>query len=141
MNKGAILGLTCSAAEQSNPCFSRERDRTTYFCGSLEHRQTSRNAGFPCVLLIFIRQHPSRFSSGYYGNITEVLGRVCMARTVIDKRLAKREQRIRLAPQKEPYWMMLNEGEHLGYYRGFRVAKWVARFRLPQKGEIGRAHV
>src|SRR3546814_17197153 len=30
--------------------------------------------------------------------------------------------------------MMLNEGEHLGYYRGFRVAKWVARFRLPQKG-------
>src|SRR3546814_5883832 len=57
-----------------------------------------------------------------------------MARTVIDKRLAKREQRLRLAPQKEPYWMMLNEGEHLGYYRGFRVAKWVARFRLPQKG-------
>src|SRR3546814_2924064 len=41
---------------------------------------------------------------------------------------------LRLAPQKEPYWMMLNEGEHLGYYRGFRVAKWVARFRLPQKG-------
>src|SRR3546814_13223326 len=30
--------------------------------------------------------------------------------------------------------MMLNEGEHLGYYRGARVAKWVARFRLPQKG-------
>ncbi|HEY9579680.1 MAG TPA: site-specific integrase [Rhizorhapis sp.] len=57
-----------------------------------------------------------------------------MARTVIDKRLAKREQRLRLAPQKEPYWMMLNEGEHLGYYRGARVAKWVARFRLPQKG-------
>lgn len=57
-----------------------------------------------------------------------------MARTVIDKRLAKREQRLRLAPQKEPYWMMLNEGEHLGYYRGSRVAKWVARFRLPQKG-------
>src|SRR3546814_2946410 len=53
-------GLTCSAAEQSNPCFSRERDRTTYFCGSLEHRQTSRNAGFPCIFLIFIRSEERR---------------------------------------------------------------------------------
>src|SRR3546814_12301728 len=66
--------------------------------------------------------------------MTEIAERRPMARTVIDKRLAKREQRLRLAPQKEPYWMMLNEGEHLGYYRGARVAKWVARFRLPQKG-------
>src|SRR3546814_11350061 len=71
---------------------------------------------------------------GYYGVITEIAERRPMARTVIDKRLAKREQRLRLAPQKEPYWMMLNEGEHLGYYRGARVAKWVARFRLPHKG-------
>src|SRR3546814_3135325 len=61
------------------------------------------------------------------------------ARTVIDKRLAKREQRLRLAPQKEPYWMMLNEGEHLGYYSGARVAKWVARLRLPQKGASYRS--
>ncbi|MCB2013831.1 MAG: site-specific integrase [Sphingobium sp.] len=57
-----------------------------------------------------------------------------VARTVVDTRMAKREQRLKLAPRKEPYWMMLNEGEHLGYYRGKRVAKWVARFRMPGKG-------
>ena len=27
--------------------------------------------------------------------------------------------------------MVLNEGEHLGYYRGQIVRKWVARFRRP----------
>ena len=52
-----------------------------------------------------------------------------MARTVQDVRLAKREQRLRLEPRKKPYWLTLNEGEHLGYYRGARVGKWVARFR------------
>lgn len=54
-----------------------------------------------------------------------------MARTVIDAKLAKREQRLRLVVRKEPYWLMLNEGEHLGYYRGALVAKWVARYRQP----------
>ena len=50
-----------------------------------------------------------------------------MARTVQDAKLAKREQRLRLEPRKKPYWLTLNEGEHLGYYRGARVGKWVAR--------------
>lgn len=58
-----------------------------------------------------------------------------MARIVQDVRLAKREQRSRLAPQRKPYWLMLNEGEHLGYYRGSRVGKWVARYR--QAGSAG----
>ncbi|MGK2911096.1 MAG: tyrosine-type recombinase/integrase [Sphingobium sp.] len=57
-----------------------------------------------------------------------------MARTVIDARLTKREQRLRLSVRKEPYWMTLNEGEHLGYYHGARTSKWVARFRAPGKG-------
>ncbi|UVO53808.1 site-specific integrase [Sphingomonas sp. SUN039] len=52
-----------------------------------------------------------------------------MARTVQDARLAKREQRLRLEARSKPYWMTLNEGEHLGYYRGNRVGKWLARFR------------
>lgn len=52
-----------------------------------------------------------------------------MARIVQDAKLAKREQRLRLEPRKKPYWLTLNEGEHLGYYRGTRVGKWVARFR------------
>lgn len=54
-----------------------------------------------------------------------------MARTVQDVRLAKREQRLRLEPRKKPYWLTLNEGEHLGYYRGARVGKWMARYRRP----------
>jgi integrase len=52
-----------------------------------------------------------------------------MARTVQDVRLAKREQRLRLEARKKPYWLTLNEGEHLGYYRGARVGKWMARYR------------
>ena len=52
-----------------------------------------------------------------------------MARTVHDARLAKREQRLRLETRAKPYWMTLNEGEHLGYYRGARVGKWLARYR------------
>ena len=59
-----------------------------------------------------------------------------MARTVIDAKLMKREQRLRLTPRKEPYWMTVSEGEHLGYYRGSRVTKWLARYRQPGKGAL-----
>lgn len=59
-----------------------------------------------------------------------------MARTVIDAKLTKREQRLRLAPRKEPYWMTVSEGEHLGYYRGSRVTKWLARYRQPGQGAL-----
>ena len=52
-----------------------------------------------------------------------------MARVVQDAKLVKREQRLKLESRKKPYWMTLNEGEHLGYYRGARVGKWVARYR------------
>jgi integrase len=45
--------------------------------------------------------------------------------------LRNREQRSLLGIRKKPYWMALNEGEHLGYYRGRRVRKWVARYRPP----------
>ena len=54
-----------------------------------------------------------------------------MARIVENTGLRNREQRLRLGIRKKPYWMALNEGEHLGYYRGRRVRKWVARFRHP----------
>ena len=52
-----------------------------------------------------------------------------MARVAQDTKLAKRENRLDLTARKKPYWMTLNEGEHLGYYRGARVGKWVARYR------------
>ena len=52
-----------------------------------------------------------------------------MGRAVRDTRLDTREARLRLAVRKEPYWRLISEGAHLGYYRGERVGKWVARFR------------
>lgn len=54
-----------------------------------------------------------------------------MARTVENADLQNRQQRLRLVIRKKPYWMTLSEGQHLGYYRGRRVSKWVARFRQP----------
>lgn len=33
----------------------------------------------------------------------------------------------------EPYWRNEGEGQHIGYYRGARVGKWVARYRLPSQ--------
>lgn len=58
-----------------------------------------------------------------------------MARVVQNRSLVNREQRSKLAPRKKPYWMSINEGQHLGYYRGSRLGKWVARYRRPGSGE------
>lgn len=52
-----------------------------------------------------------------------------MARTVRDHRLETRAARLRLPFRSEPYWRQISEGCHLGYYRGVRGGKWVARFR------------
>ena len=52
-----------------------------------------------------------------------------MGRAVRDSRLDKREARLRLEPRNEPYWRLVSEGAHLGYYRGATVGKWVARYR------------
>lgn len=54
-----------------------------------------------------------------------------VARTVKDHRLGTRAERGRLPQRAEPYWRLLSEGLHLGYYRGKRCGKWVVRFRPP----------
>ena len=54
-----------------------------------------------------------------------------MARTVREAKLETRSSRLRLLPRSEPYWRAIHEGAHLGYYRGNRSGKWVARFRPP----------
>ena len=61
-----------------------------------------------------------------------------MARTVRDHRLESRAARSRLGQRAEPYWTLLSEGFHLGYYRGRRASKWVARHRTPGQGSIYR---
>jgi hypothetical protein len=59
-----------------------------------------------------------------------------MPRTVRDHRLETRAARARLAEREEAYWMLLNEGFHLGYFHGRSVSKWYARFR-PSGGNGG----
>ena len=54
-----------------------------------------------------------------------------MGRAVRDARLDKRDARLKLTPRKEPYWRLISDGAHLGYYRGTRAGRWFARFRKP----------
>jgi len=54
-----------------------------------------------------------------------------MARSVRDYRLETRAARARLPQRQEPYWSLLSEGFHLGYYRGKNSTKWVVRHRPP----------
>lgn len=68
-----------------------------------------------------------------------------MARVVNDARLQNRTARERLAQRAEPYWRAIGEGAHVGYYRGARGGRWVARFRKPgasggyRKSTLGEA--
>jgi integrase len=57
-----------------------------------------------------------------------------VGRRVKDARLDNRTSRLSLRHRSEPYWRLVSEGCHLGYYRGARVGKWVARFRRPGSG-------
>jgi len=57
-----------------------------------------------------------------------------LGRRVKDARLENRTSRGKLPRRSEPYWRLISEGCHLGYYRGARVGKWVARFRRPGSG-------
>lgn len=57
-----------------------------------------------------------------------------MARSVRDYRIENRTARAKLGQRAEPYWVLLSEGFHLGYYRGKQAGKWVARHREPGQG-------
>jgi integrase len=51
-----------------------------------------------------------------------------MARTVRDTRLDTRAARLRLKLQHKPYWRTVDQGAHIGYYKGVRGGKWLARY-------------
>ena len=53
-----------------------------------------------------------------------------MARTVQDTNLESLEARSQLAPRHKPYWHLLDQGCHLGYYKGEELRVWIARFPL-----------
>lgn len=50
-----------------------------------------------------------------------------MARTVKDVRLDSRAARGRLEPRKKPYFRVIEDGKHIGYYKGLRTGSWLAR--------------
>ena len=50
-----------------------------------------------------------------------------MARTVRNAKLESREARRRLTVRKRPYYHLLDQGRHLGYYKGSRGGTWIAR--------------
>jgi len=58
-----------------------------------------------------------------------------MGRAVKDVRLQDRASRSRLPISSDIYWRAINEGCHLGYYRGSRGGKWVVRYRKPGSGK------
>ena len=53
-----------------------------------------------------------------------------MARTVRDTALETRTARGRLAARSEPYWRTIDQGAHIGYYKGTRGGSWNARLYL-----------
>jgi len=55
-----------------------------------------------------------------------------MARTVQDTNLDTRQARTRLTARHKPYWRLLDQGCHLGYYKGKRSTAWIARYFLGQ---------
>jgi integrase len=50
-----------------------------------------------------------------------------MSRTVKDANLGTRTARGNLPPRKRPYYRLILQGLHLGYYRGSRTGSWSAR--------------
>src|SRR5690349_8276718 len=53
-----------------------------------------------------------------------------MARTVRDASLETRAARARLKPRHKPYYRLIDQGSHLGYYKGGRGGSWSARYFL-----------
>ena len=53
-----------------------------------------------------------------------------MARTVKDTNLETRTARARLPARRKPYYRLIHQGCHLGYYKGRRTGSWLARYFL-----------
>ncbi len=53
-----------------------------------------------------------------------------MARAVRDTNLETRAARGRLAARHKPYWRLIDQGRHLGYFKGKRGGAWIARYFL-----------
>ena len=59
-----------------------------------------------------------------------------MARTIRNPKIDSRSARAKLPQRSEPYWTVISKGCALGYRRGSKGGKWIARFR----DDMGRQH-
>jgi integrase len=59
-----------------------------------------------------------------------------VARTIRNPKIDSRSARAKLPQRPEPYWTVISEGCALGYRRGSKGGKWIARFR----DDMGRQH-
>src|SRR4051812_34481695 len=62
-----------------------------------------------------------------------------MARRLNETRIQDRTARARLEPRDKPYWRVLSEGAHVGYYRGKMKGSWSARYHCPIRADYVRA--
>jgi len=60
-----------------------------------------------------------------------------MGRVSADLRLQDRGTRARLKARSNPYWRMICEGQHLGYYKGARGSTWIVRYRSEATARCG----
>lgn len=62
--------------------------------------------------------------------------RNAVARSIRNPKIDSRSARTKLPQRPEPYWTVVSEGCALGYRRGTKGGKWIARFR----DDLGRQH-
>ena len=53
-----------------------------------------------------------------------------MARTIRDTSLESRAARLKLEERRKPYYRLISQGCHIGYYKGSRGGSWIARYHL-----------
>jgi len=62
-----------------------------------------------------------------------------MARNLNEARIQDRTARARLTQRDKPYWRLLSQGAHVGYFRGKMKGSWCARYHCPIRGDYVRA--
>ena len=82
----------------------------------------------PSSVIVLVRPLP--FIYTYWGKVGEVFGEAQTARTVRDANLETRTARARLPVRRKPHWRKIDQGSHIGYYKGKRAGTWIARYFL-----------
>src|SRR5262245_10301502 len=90
--------------------------------------RTSRLCQKPKDTCFFVLHRSRMFPHVYWGTVGDIGKGRQMARTVQDANLGTRERRAKLKARKKPYYRAIDQGRHLGYYKGARGGAWLARY-------------